>query len=903
MKVRPTGHWIALLSIIIGLIFIGGPFYMALDNVSTERDSKIKNLEPNAVSGSGRAAEYLEGIMSPNNVFYAGDSKEEFHIRITEDYGGEAYEGVNKGNDQFNNDDLFEATVSIREFRDVNGKAISGADGNPFSGFASGYGSAYNGPDGDGFSISNNQNWYATDGFDDFQLNIKSTVTPGEYTLYVIVHYSIRIEYNGAKLEYNLSARTEDLYIPIEVKSGLGVAHEKKVAVYDTPNGNLYAGAILQKIGVTGISSQVGDVGGIGGTLSYSGNEISIPTIYTTASLGELDGGATATLYWRINVKDDAAPGKYELKLSLSYTRNWDDGDNSNDIRVTENSIILKMDIDFTPLLSPPDSKELTSHLSQIDQEDDPELSFEVIFTNGGNVDLIQIEVSLDLTAADYFYTSDFYYDEDNHAVKKDLGTEKEIESMEVGTTESVTFKVRVRDTIPPGRYIIPILYDAKYFDTGVFGGSSIDIDTDENEFHNIMTARGEKEPDDKSYIYILVEDSILDMEANTPNRLQPGMVEANLAVNLQNVDGYDLTKLKISIPSSEDLPIFPIGGSKVFEYHLVDTLGSGWTTTQTYVVNVKEGDRWIGFHDIPVTVICRNELEENVTITIPCELEIVPVPPDIVVAMVETPLIEEEENFDLKVTLMNIGGSKASNVTALLLDNNNWFESGGAAVFKSGKFDLEPSGTHTVTFKMNADKVDLNSIHNSVQNLSVRLEYKDSKGNQIRFSQSAPLDVQLKTEDESNVEAATMRDWVYLILGILALIVVVVFPFIYFRYRYKANKKEKKFTKKLEERGLEDESISKPKKSRKDKKKSQKEDDVRHPLGVPTQQPWQAPAPVRDQHPQQWGAPSHQKTPPHPVQSGPRPPVLQHSGQVPRAPNVAQGPQYNQPLLPEHYP
>ncbi len=903
MTKRPAGHWIAILSIIIGLIFIAGPFYKALDNESKEQDSNIANLEPASASTSTRAAEYLEASATPNNIFYAGDSKEEFRIRIAEDYDGAAYEGENKGHDQFNNDDLFEATVSIRDFRDKNGKAISGTAGNPFSGFVSGYGSAYNGPDGDGLTISSNQNWYATDGFDDFQLNMKNTVTPGEYTLYIIVHYGIRIEYNGAKFEYNLSESTEHLYIPIEVKSGLGVAHEKKVTVYDTPNGNLYAGAVLQKIGVTGINSQVGDVGLIGGTLAYSGSEISIPSIYTKASLGELDGGATATLYWRINVENDAAPGKYELKLTLSYTRNWDDGDNSNDIKVTENSIVLKMDIDFTPLLSPPDSKELTSHISQRDQEDEDELSFDVIFTNGGNVDLIQIVVSLDLSAADYFYTSDFYYDEDNHAVKKDLGTEKDIASLEVGATESVTFKVRVRDTIPPGRYIIPILYDAKYFDTGVFGGSSIDIDTDENEFHNIMTARGEKEPDDKSYIYILVEDSVLDMEANTPNRLQPAMVEANLAVNLQNVDGYDLSKLNITIPFSNSLPISPAGGSKTFEYHLVDTLRSGWTTTQTYMVDVKEGDHLIGFHNIPVLVECRNELEEKIIITVICELEIIPVPPEIVVAMVETPLIEEEENFDLKVTLMNIGGSKASNVTALLLDNNNWFESGGSTVFKSEQFDLEPSGTYTVTFKMNADKVDLNSIHNTVQNLSVRLEYKDSKGNQIRFSQSAPLDVQLKTEDESNVEAATMRDWVYLILGILALIVVVVFPFIYFRYRYKANKKEKKFTKKLEERGLKDESVSKPKKSGKDKKKSKKEEAVRPPLGVPVQQPRQPPAQARDPQQQQWRVSTLQKTPPVPAPSGPRPPQVQQTGQVPRAPKVAQGPQYNQPLLPEHYP
>ena len=236
MKVRPAGHWIAILSIIIGLIFIVGPFYKALDDESTERDSKIKNLEPNTVDSSVRASEYLEGIATPNDVFYAGDSKEEFHIRITESYNGEAYEGDDDGNDPFNNDDLFDATVSIREFRDKNGKAISGTAGNPFSGFASGYGSAYNGPDGDGLGISNNQNWYATDGFDDFQLNIKSAVTPGEYTLYIKVQYSIRVEYNGAKLEYNTSTMNEDVYIPVEVKSGLGVAHEKKVTVYDRHN-------------------------------------------------------------------------------------------------------------------------------------------------------------------------------------------------------------------------------------------------------------------------------------------------------------------------------------------------------------------------------------------------------------------------------------------------------------------------------------------------------------------------------------------------------------------------------------------------------------------------------------------------------------------------------------------
>lgn len=883
-------HSISILTIVIGLLFVCGPLFMSISNENDRGESEIDTIGSREESQdiTGRATpEYMEGFLS-TTIFYAGDKEEEFSIRLGEDYGAEEFDGDNDGYNPSANDDLFNVTVTIREFRNEEGKTIPVSSNNPFSGFASGYGSAYNN-NGDGYPIAGTfgRYWYANEDNDDFKLNLKTTVVPGDYTLYVIAHYKIRIDYDEDEFEYIFDTRTEDIYIPVEVVSGLSVPVDKDITIYSnggTPGVTLYAGASLQLVGVTGVSPDVGKVGGITGSLSYSGNEVEVPTIYKTASLNELETWENAILYWRINVKENAAPGFYDLKLSLAYTRNWDDGDETNDISITENSINLKIKIDFSPLLSPPDSNDLTAYITQLNQEDEAQLTLEVTFTNGGNVDLTQIEVLLDLSNARYFYTSDFYYDEDNNAAKVYPGTEKSIDTLNIGDTETVTFVVGVRNDIPPGKYIIPITYDAKYFDTGVFGASSIDKDTDENEYNDILTARGAKEPDDEAYIFVLVEDSLLDMEATTNNRLQPGMIEANLQVNLQNVDGYDLTDLNITIPYNTNLPIVPSGGKEDFEYHLMDALGSGWNTFQNFVVNVKEDAR-LGIHDIPVKVECLNELEEKVTLTVTLELEIIPVPPEIVVAMVESPKISSGTSFDLKVTVMNIGGSKATNITVQLFDDTNMFESAGSEkIFVSTTPDLGPTETHEITYRLKAHKIKRGMIYN----LTARAQYKDSKGNLVRYSQSNPLDIELKTKEKAPA-GTPFEYWLQFILGILFLAVIILFPLVFFRFRYKARKKEMKRTEKKEGK--------QKKKEGKGKSSTPQTPTVEKEGSVPSSPP-RAPhggMPAKpEQSSLQWNAPQ--------TRSGVRPPQpVQTPGSVPRPPTVPYSGGYDQRLLPEH--
>ena len=161
MRDRQFGYTLAILAIVIGLMLMVGPLFEVFNGL---KNGKVCEVEVNSFpetedhGNSGRSALYLEGALSGVVAFYAGDKEKEFHIRITEDYNGEEYDGENQGNDQWSNGNIFDATVSIREFRDENGKAISGSGNNPFAGFASGYGSAYNGPDGDGFSFSNRLN-------------------------------------------------------------------------------------------------------------------------------------------------------------------------------------------------------------------------------------------------------------------------------------------------------------------------------------------------------------------------------------------------------------------------------------------------------------------------------------------------------------------------------------------------------------------------------------------------------------------------------------------------------------------------------------------------------------------------------------------------------------------------
>jgi len=314
-----------------------------------------------------------------------------------------------------------------------------------------------------------------------------------------------------------------------------------------------------------------------------------------------------------------------------------------------------------------------------------------------------------------------------------------------------------------------------------------------------------------------------------------------------------------------------------------VDTLRSGWNTFQNFVVNVKEDAR-LGIHDIDVKVECLNELEEKVTLTKILELEIIPVPPEIVVAMVESPKISSGKSFDLKVTVMNIGGSKATNVTVQLFDETNMFESGGDEIFESSPFDLGLEKTHTVVYRLKAHKIKLGMIYN----MTARVKYKDSKGNLVRYSQSAPLDIELKTKEKAPA-GTPFEYWLQFILGILFLVVVVLFPFVFFRFRYKARKKEMKRTekkegkrKKKEEKGV----SSTPQTPAVDKKASTPSSPPRAPHGGVQAQP--------EQPSLQWNAPQ--------ARSGVRPQQpVQTPGAVPRPPTVPYGGGYDQRLLPEH--
>lgn len=887
---------IAILITLLSLFMLCISSFHGLDFGSSERHGGIDD-SPAIMGGiepvGSRAAEYMDAEIIGDDEFYAGDQEKEFTIFVRENYGGEEFDDTEggAGNDSFNNYNTFDTTVVIRDFRDENGKQISGTN-NPFVGFMSGHSNAYNGEDGDGYMVRSSSVWYAGEDNEEFQPNVKKTVIPGEYTLSLVINYKIRLAWDPVDETYDYSTRADDKLIPVEIKSGLGVQSETEIEIYDkndNPGATLYAGAKYQKIGVTDLSSDVGDVGSLEGTLTFTGNDITVPEDFKKARKDEQGAWPFATLFWRVDVKEGAAPQFYDVRLTLSYTRNWDDGDDDNDMDVTENAILLKIAIGFTPVLSPPDSNELAAEITEIDQEGNGKADMEVTFSNRGNVDLLQIEVWLDLSNARYFYTSDFYYDEDDFALKKDIGTEKSIESLGKGQSTKLNFQVSVRNDIPPGKYIIPIKYTALYMNSGVFGGSTIDEETTEVEYRTIMTAQGAKEPDDKAYIFLRIEDTLLDMKATTPNRLQPGMVEANLRVNLQNVDGYDLTQMNVTIKNDPNLPIFPVGGMNSFEEHLFDTLNSGWMTNLDFVVNVDEKAP-LRIHNIPVVVQYRNELEEDGRITVYMELEIIPVPPELVVARVETSVIEEEEGFGLDVVLMNIGGSKASNVSALLIDNNNEFESGSSdALETSESFDLAPGETKKISYKLTTQSIDLGRYYN----LSVRVQYKDSKGNLIRYSQNEPLPVLLKTDGESTMNAATMRDWTYLILGILFLVVLCLLPLIFYKIHYGVWKKKEKKRGEIARKG--DKKETKDKKEKKADKPTppllERKADTPRPLTAGGHAPLSHSTGAR---------PSGPLSGPSLPQQTPTTHYMQPDRDVPRPPNVPYG-AYDKRMLPEH--
>ena len=417
---------------------------------------------------------------------YPGDAID-FYIRVTTIYSGTLFNGPDSPGNQTR---INRARMSVEGFTDANKAPIANPVDWEVSTFNNAYGGGYNWS-----SPGNTYSLYATQTNGYFRFTIKtSNVLPGQYYLSLKVTADIMTtaRYDNTLFTYvcTFDKVTNYDYVPFEVRSYVAPTSAGKYSFIGmAENGNsepLYAGAQNQKIGFTGMYSYSGTLADITGEISFTTGSF---TVVQSTSFAKQSG---MNLYWRINIDKQTSPGNHNFNLRFTYTRNGVD--------MTEASTVQSIMVPYTPLLAFPNynynPKTVFTELVQ----NTPNATFRVPVRNDGNVDLKDVTVRLDLDNAAYFVNNDFYYSETWYSTVTYIDTAKYIGTIEAGKSIDVAFPdVPLKNNLPPGRYFIPIEYEAGYYSDGsvISSGDVISGSWDEKGYYdytNIMQATSSPE-------------------------------------------------------------------------------------------------------------------------------------------------------------------------------------------------------------------------------------------------------------------------------------------------------------------------------------------------------------------------------------------------------------------------
>jgi hypothetical protein len=740
--------------ILFSIFVLSGLLAMVNVNAETQEYLPDESVNPNdsggSSRGSSRAEDYVSRIRSYNDLnydsnnptslqgLYAGEEDIDFYIRIYEDNNGDENTGDShpSGWDNY----LHNTTIKLESIRDEKGEVLS----NPPITWTSGRNIADdNSPDG--WTVAWDENFYVDDSSNlNFQFNINNDLTPGIYQVEITVRYKIIIDYNsGSGATTYSSWRTDTEFMKFEIRSGLWYTtpyNTFDLKCYDDYGGQLnngifYAGSQFQEARIY-INDRAWDNDNTLESLEAtcgSSQKISVYDSATSAKIVSINYGSTSFFRFRVNVKSTASPGIFQCPLTFKYKR----GIGGLEKQITE-AITTEFIIDFTPILEPPETgTHMTNSLTTIYQGE-PEETFDIEFTNSGNVDFQDLKISLDISRANYFSGTEFYYDEGNYGNEVLFPLTAEISNtLPIGGKSTVSFETTVFKLLPPGIYRIPIQYDGKYLDTGEITGSSGYTTTNQWEYQVIKTAMREESPDDLPYIAIKVIDSDgLNMDVEALSTLTTGEQNVMFSVSIQNREYYDLMDLVATLDAWGMTPILNPDNKnrRSLEPVYIGNLGPRSTTTISFVANVKDNEH--GTYYIPMQ-ITGNDTHNNFVMTKNLELKLTinPDPPSFIVAGLTTTQIKPGETFKLEVTVKNTGGSTASDIKGTILSSNNIItaQTNGALTTDS----LNPGNERIIGFDMiTSPTIELGEMYN----VDLSIEYNDIQNNSHMTTKSLTI-------------------------------------------------------------------------------------------------------------------------------------------------------------------
>lgn len=718
-----NGKILICISLVL-LLVVGGLMFLAKPAGVRE----FKAFEPIGPMQPSRAGDYV--TVNDGNAlgnFYPGDEDEEFVIDVKNVYDGNLWdddwgpETVNTPLPYGNGKEIAYVKVSIMGVRNSDHQPITTS---PLENLDT---KVYNEEGDIGYNITywSTQTFFTNKDFDEFSFDVKEKCEPGDYAIEVKVTLWVRTSWDNDKLKFNLTSLTETEFLDFTILSRINLDGEVTPTIQDNA-GNivpLYAGATFQEIIVP--------VRGKGGITVSDVTATMTPTLISLSNndpayIANLASGVNSELAFRIEVPSTLDPQVITgCTLTITYTR-----DDQGDVQtITEDTVNLRFVIAYTPLLTPPAHNDYAETADKVEQGDGDHTFDDLTFTNSGNVPLQDVVITLDLSNARYFNNGDFYYDESNNGIQRSLrDIEMTIDGpIEKGKTSTVEFTPAVLNKyLPPGVYKIPIDYEAWYYDTGEVAGSTAWKQTTDGEYWTITGVIGEQE---RPYIFIEVEDDNgFSADANVGNlQITAGSQQVNFNVAMTSYENYNLNTVEFTLENADgngstDIEI--VNG----EWDTPNWVAGGWFNVP-FTVSVAP-DAEIGVHKFNVVMNALNQKNEDETMTFEIEIEVVPIAPALTIVGVATDTkIKAGEEFQLQITIMNTGGSTASDITVLNVFNTAQLTSNTNTAEIT---ELEAGAVETVTYTVVADEnIDTGVTYAS----AVQAKWTDTRDNQIQYN------------------------------------------------------------------------------------------------------------------------------------------------------------------------
>lgn len=625
-------------------------------------------------------------MLDHGNVIYPGQS-ERFYIGIYGTYNGSGYQGASSPG---NETTVKDARMRFIEVLDNDGTPT---DNDPLIWEV---GTFYNNG-GDGYEIDRyNTVYFYSDASNSYmRYSIKTTdVRPGDYILRFRITYRYMTNWDGAD-NYEWNQASFYIEYEMEVRSYIGADGypDYRMLAFEEDMGidPLYSGAEHKLFGLRNTYSLSGILTDISGTISFPGNPISVDVSTITSE------NMPPHFVWRINVPKDTEAGTYGLTIAFSYTRNGE--------QIVEAPSSHGFELEYTPLLMPPDHNDLESPYATFNRASLPN-TLEVPLTNAGNVDLKDVRVRLDMENARYVENGRVWFDE--NANGNDVVEDQEImiDLLEVGDTETATFSmVNFLPHLPPGLYKIPMDYLAKYNDQGGTGnapGEKLSGYWDEMGYYqhrNIL--RDTVYPEDTSdyhipYILIRIVDDNGPMFSgyiDSGYNQYPGTVNAYMRLYVENHEMYQFKNMVYSIHVDGDSPFaYPYSSGKeemntttlpsIYRSGIGESSSSYTANDRFYFYAKIKSDALPGLNYFQVDVSGFDEFGQPFETSFMGYVSIRAQQPRFEDVNISVGEIMDDRSVEVTVTIQNMGLGGASNLSCYFRSNYGGYISNDPAMF-----------------------------------------------------------------------------------------------------------------------------------------------------------------------------------------------------------------------------